>query len=153
MLTKSGAISFNAINIELGNGGTDELELGAALTEMGEGGNPDSINECYGYDDDWKTIGCGWLEVTSATIQGSPPTSWLTLYFTNHSQANTQSETIYWRVRYMGTDVETGSTATGTVAVDVDDSVNTATFTGGWPHDDFWVSYDNTNWITGISIS
>lgn len=148
MLPVSGPISFNDINVELGYSGTATLTLADALNDMGLGSDPDTMQECYGFDKDWGDVGNGWLEVTDAYVMGSPPSMYMAFDVYNNSMITNFTKTMYWRVRYMSSDVQTGTISSFTYNADTGYYKTSTTFTGGWPYDDCWVSWDNTNWIS-----
>ena len=101
--TGTNQISFNQINTELGYTSTAQLSLGTALTTMGEGGNPDQIHECHGYDiNNWASQSGkpeGWLQGAAeifTIVNGSYVDIATTIF--NRSQVNSQSGTLYWRL-------------------------------------------------------
>lgn len=149
-LPESGVISFNDINVELGNSGTALLTLADALSTMGNATNPDTMQECYGYDDSpWGDIGNGWLETTSMHLNQT--TYVLTIYLDNHSQVHTQSETLYWRLKVGSSQVDSGNVASGTVSVNSTASPTDNSYTAA-PVDGAEISYDNSNWQS-VSIT
>jgi hypothetical protein len=148
MLPESGLISALAAYQELGGTGTpsgsqDWETFGLIF------GNSTAYNcqQWYGADYDWLVIGNAYLEVTGFAIIGTAPDDYPRFYLDNHSQTNSQSETLYFNFKYYGSSTHSGSVATGTVAINSTGVCNGSGPFYNVPYDEVLVSYDNSNWI------
>lgn len=148
MIPLTGTISAYTAYAELGGTGTpsasQDLETFGLIFENS---TPYSYLKLRGADYDWLIVGCAYLQVTAYSIQGSPPTDYPRFTVHNYSSQETQSETLYYNFKYMGSSTHSGSAATGTVSVSSDKTVDGSGPFYNVPYDEVLVSFDNSNWI------
>jgi hypothetical protein len=148
MLPESGEISALDGYEELGGTGTPSgSQDWETFGLIFENSSPYNCNQWHGADYDWLVVGNAYLEVISYSIQGTPPTDYPRFTVDNHSQTNTQSETLYYKFMYMGSPTHTGSVATGTVSINSTKVVDGSGPFYSVPYDQVLVSYDNSHWI------
>ena len=149
-LPTSGVISLDDIGVEYGYAPGTFLNFNTMWGELGEGTDPDSLNEAYGWDRDWFDVGNGWLNITGINLIDAGSNWYLQIGIDNDSQAHAYTETLYWRLYEFGVggslrysdNLSTGSRSAGSSGTLNDNTVN-KTYTP----DAATVSFDGSNWI------